>query len=169
MTTDIDPAFADRCADAATSLRLLAELGAHPQAGSAEDVALAEQLAERMLADPEALLAVALTIEQARAGTAPAHPALAAEGFHRIGRIDVAGRRSLWLREETGAVELRAGREGDDERVRITADHPQYRDLASVLSAARFAAEWEDRRGHGLDESFALDRCTASVHRTETP
>lgn len=69
-STDIDPEFADRCADAATSLRLLAELGAHPHAGGADDVALAEQLAERMLADPEALLAVALTLEQARSATA---------------------------------------------------------------------------------------------------
>ncbi len=79
---------------------------------------------------------------------------LAAEGFNRIGRIDAAGRRSLWLLEEKDALELRAGREGDDARVRIESTHPLYRELRDVLAAARFATEWEDPNGNalGLDD-----------------
>lgn len=72
-------------------------------------------------------------------------------GFNRIGRIDAVGRRSLWLKEENGAFELRAGREGDDAHVRVTAENPQFQDLENVMSAARFAAEWEDRNGFGID------------------
>jgi hypothetical protein len=68
-------------------------------------------------------------------------------GFTRIGRIDSVGRRSLWLKEGAGALELRAGREGDDAHVRITADNPQFREIDDVMSAARFAAEWEDSTG----------------------
>src|SRR5262245_33926812 len=48
------------------------------------------------------------------------HAFLAADGFHRIGRIDASGSRSLWLREEPDAIELRSGRSGDDYHVRIT-------------------------------------------------
>ena len=90
---------------------------------------------------------------------------LAGQGFHRIGRIDAAGRRSLWLREEQGAIELRAGREGDDARVRITAQHPLYTELRAVLVCARFAAEWERPDGMALEESYANDSHPASVHR----
>lgn len=90
---------------------------------------------------------------------------LARDGFHRIGRIDNAGRRSLWLREEANAIELCAGREGRDANVRITADHPLYAELRGVMATARFAAEWEVEGGFGLDESFALDQHPASVHR----
>ncbi|HKP06807.1 MAG TPA: hypothetical protein VJU58_06100 [Microbacterium sp.] len=90
---------------------------------------------------------------------------LARQGFHRIGRIDAVGRRSLWLREERDAIELRAGREGDDAAVRITRDHPLFRELKDVLSAARFAAEWEDPRGFALEQSFALDEHPNSIHR----
>jgi hypothetical protein len=93
--------------------------------------------------------------------------ALAAEGFHRIGRIDAVGRRSLWLREEQGAIELRAGREGDDARIRVTSADPLYRDLERVLSCARFAAEYEQTDGMALEASFALDRHPASVHRRD--
>ncbi len=90
---------------------------------------------------------------------------LAREGFHRIGRIDAQGRRSLWLREEIDAIELRAGREGRDAHVRITSEHPCYNELRCIMACARFAAEWEDDLGAGLDESFALDEHAASVHR----
>jgi hypothetical protein len=90
---------------------------------------------------------------------------LAALGFHRIGRIDAAGRRSLWLRVERDAFELRAGREGDDAVVRVTKDHPLFLALVDVMGYARFAAEWEDPQGHGLDESFALDEHPDSVYR----
>jgi hypothetical protein len=92
---------------------------------------------------------------------------LAAQGFHRIGRIDSVGRRSLWLREEQGAIELRAGRDGDDACVRVTSADPLYRELAHVLGCARFAAECEQSDGMALEASFALDRHPASVHRIE--
>lgn len=91
--------------------------------------------------------------------------ALAAQGFHRIGRQDAVGRRSLWLREEESAVELRAGREGDDASVRISKEHPLYHDLVTVLGCARFAAEWEAEGGTALDASYALDGHPDSMHR----
>lgn len=90
---------------------------------------------------------------------------LSAQGFHRIGRIDAEGRRSLWLREESGAIELRAGREGDDVTVRITADNPLYEELCTLFAAARFAAEWSATDGTALDDSYDLDTCEASIHR----
>jgi hypothetical protein len=92
------------------------------------------------------------------------HRDLASLGFHRIGRVDDAGRRSLWLREERDAVELRAGREGSDESVRITREHLLFREICGVLSSARFASEWEDPRGFALESSFALDRHPSSIH-----
>lgn len=95
------------------------------------------------------------------------HVELARDGFHRIGRLCDAGRRSLWLREEADAFELRAGREGDDAHVRVTSEHPMYRELSEVLSAARFAAEYEQRQGLALDESYALDRHPDSRHRSK--
>lgn len=95
----------------------------------------------------------------------PINAELATAGFHRIGRLDAVGRRSLWLREEKEAIELCAGREGGDATVRITKAHPLYNDLVSVFAAARFAAEWEDPQGHALDPSFALDGCEASINR----
>jgi hypothetical protein len=98
------------------------------------------------------------------AASADADPRLAAEGFHRIGRVDAVGRRSLWLREEIDAVELRAGREGRDASVRITESHPLYREMRDVLAGARFAAEWEASDGAGLEPSFAIDRNAASIH-----
>lgn len=66
MTADIDPAFADRCAGAAIGLRQLAELGDRPDTDPGA-VELAGKVTATLLADPEALLAVALTIEQQRA------------------------------------------------------------------------------------------------------
>lgn len=81
-------------------------------------------------------------------------------GWRRIGRIDSAGRRSLWIRETwnrdgPACIELCAGREGDDAYVRITPDNPQWRDLENVLTCARFAAEYEDGDGLTLDREAA--------------
>lgn len=79
------------------------------------------------------------------------------DGFQRIGRMDAAGRRSLWMRVTRGiggidpSIELRAGRDGNDAGVVIDPSNPQYGPLTDVLCAARFAAEWEDRGGNGLD------------------
>lgn len=65
MSTDVDPMFADRCTVAADRLRQLAEIGTHPDTD--EDAAnAAALLTASLLADPEALLAVALIIEQQR-------------------------------------------------------------------------------------------------------
>jgi hypothetical protein len=69
MTADIDPAFADRCAATAIGLRELAALGARSDADEAA-VGRAAYLTAELLTDPEALLAVALVIEQQRAGVA---------------------------------------------------------------------------------------------------
>lgn len=93
------------------------------------------------------------------------HVLLAKEGFHRIGRIDDVGRRSLWLREEVHAFELRAGREGDDAHVRVSHEHPLFSELYTVMNAARFASEYESPNGNGLDTSYALDECAASINR----
>lgn len=79
--------------------------------------------------------------------------ALAEQGFVRIGRIDDAVRRSLWLKEEADAFELRAGREGDDAFVRVTRDNPQWHDLHECVSRARYAAEWEDKHGFALNHA----------------
>lgn len=66
MSADIDPAFADRCTATAIGLRQLAELGARQDADD-DAVALAARVTAELLSDPEALLAVALVIEQRRA------------------------------------------------------------------------------------------------------
>lgn len=87
-------------------------------------------------------------------------------GFDRIGRLDAAGRRSLWLRldyptspdPDWPVIELRAGREGDDAAVSIGPDNPAYRDLLNVLYAARFAAEWEDPLGQALEVERGEER-----------
>lgn len=70
MTADIDPAFAARCDLAAARLRALSALSGRPDtdAGALE---VATTVTADLLADPEALLAVALTIEQARAAALP--------------------------------------------------------------------------------------------------
>lgn len=69
MNADIDPAFADRCAVTAINLRTLADLGESPDADP-DPIARAAWLTGQLLADPEALLAVALVIEQQRAASA---------------------------------------------------------------------------------------------------
>lgn len=71
MTTDIDPTFVQRCEAAAVALRQLVELGARHDT-DASAVACAQCLTDELLADPEALLAVALTVEQARSAAASA-------------------------------------------------------------------------------------------------
>ncbi len=97
---------------------------------------------------------------------------LRAEGFDRIGRIDAVGRRSLWLKvhqhpgERPHAIELRAGREGDDSSVIIKELDFGFRDLLDVMMSARFAAEWEQRTGYGLnlsDPRPALDEAAKLV------
>lgn len=80
-------------------------------------------------------------------------------GYARIGRICGAGRRSLWMRYCDGGFELRAGREGDDAYVRITKDNPQYIELLDVMSAAYFAAEWEE------DDGLTLEREAYNVNK----
>lgn len=72
-------------------------------------------------------------------------------GWMRIGRIDSTGRRSLWIRETDGTIELCAGREGDDAYVKITPENPQWIELEDVLRSARFAAEFEDADGLTLE------------------
>lgn len=89
---------------------------------------------------------------------------LACEGFHRVGRIDSVDRRSLWMLQERGALELRAGREGEDSRVRITSENPQYQEIHAVMAAARFASEFEVEDGFALEESFALDQNPKSIY-----
>lgn len=65
MSTEIDRAFAARCAAASGRLHQIAELSARPETDDAA-VDRAAALAAELLADPEALLAVALVIEQQR-------------------------------------------------------------------------------------------------------
>jgi hypothetical protein len=96
----------------------------------------------------------------------PINRGLASDGFHRVGCLDEAGRRSLWLREEGDAIEIVAGREGGDASLRVTRADPSFGALSDVMSCARFAAEWEDPSGGGLDRSYAMDRHPRSVHRT---
>jgi hypothetical protein len=86
---------------------------------------------------------------------------LRARGYDRIGRLDAVGRRSLWMRETPDAVLLRAGREGADEVLAISAENPRYEKIRSVLGAARFAAEWEDPMGDGLQLRAQISGGTA--------
>lgn len=72
------------------------------------------------------------------------------DGFVRIGRLDAAGRRSLWLKEEPDAFELRAGRGGDDIHLRVTSDNPLFHELYDAMTRARFAAEFEHDGGLAL-------------------
>lgn len=83
------------------------------------------------------------------------------EGWVEIGKRCSAGRRSLWARwiyrrepteeeqkigtrivrlDDVEAVELCAGREGDDAFVRIDRTNPQFVELENLLSTAEFAA-----------------------------
>jgi len=86
-------------------------------------------------------------------------------GWERIGRIDKAERRSLWIRESPDVIELCAGREGDDAYVRITPENPQWRDLSSVLGCARFAAEYEDDDGRTLEREATAQRVVVPTKR----
>jgi hypothetical protein len=72
-------------------------------------------------------------------------------GYVRIGRMSLTGNRSLWLKENTESIEVRAGREnGKDLYVRIDATNPQFNEFRDLFGAARFAAEWEDGNGTAL-------------------
>jgi len=67
-------------------------------------------------------------------------------GWTKIGITCSAGRRSLWLRvnqrigEEVESFELCAGREGDDDYVKVDRSNPQFKLLLDVMSSAAFAA-----------------------------
>lgn len=76
-------------------------------------------------------------------------------GWTRIGRMDDADRRALWLRESPGVVELCAGREGADAYVKITDEHAQFRDIEDVLSRARFAVEYAPEHDRTIEEAIA--------------
>jgi hypothetical protein len=83
-------------------------------------------------------------------------------GYAKIGATCSAGRRSLWMRlnyspegrqhgEEHGvlmadtdtveSIELCAGREGDDDYLRIDHTNPQFAEILGILLTALFAAE----------------------------
>lgn len=83
-------------------------------------------------------------------------------GWERIGGIDTAGRRSLWMRLTHGPdcdrehhaacgaiddastvtrIELRSGRERDDGYIAIDRAHPLFIELLGVLLDARFAVQ----------------------------
>jgi len=91
---------------------------------------------------------------------------LAESGFVRIGRVDDAIRRALFLKEEDGAFELRVGREGDDSCVRVTRDNPQFKELSEVRGRARYAAEWEDPRCLALDYAVQIAALQAALRET---
>jgi hypothetical protein len=78
------------------------------------------------------------------------------DGFHddwtEIGKRCSAGRRSMWVRfvfrsvdgaidpSVVDAVELKAGREGNDFEMRITCENPQFAELLDLFLTAHFAA-----------------------------
>lgn len=79
-------------------------------------------------------------------------------GWVKIGVTCTSGRRSMWVRfnykpdlppqlrmisdsRTIESFELCAGREGDDEYTKITADNPAFVRLLDVMLAAVFAAE----------------------------
>jgi hypothetical protein len=82
------------------------------------------------------------------------------DGWKKIGVTCPAGRRSLWVRwfareleaenrlpTQVTAIELRAGREGDDAEVRIERgelDEAKFEALLDVMMAANYAAELGD-------------------------
>ncbi len=63
------------------------------------------------------------------------------DGWRRVGIYCTAHRRALWVRFGDAAVELCAGREGDDAHVKIHRRHPDYVALMDVLSYATYAEE----------------------------
>lgn len=69
-------------------------------------------------------------------------------GWIQIGLMCSAGRRSMWVRFTPGpngrdatVVELCAGREGDDDYLRVEAGQPLFQELVDIMSTALFAAE----------------------------
>ncbi len=67
------------------------------------------------------------------------------ETWRRVTPFDTAGRRALWVRVTDDAVELRAGREGDDSSCRLpldgTATLRDVRELEDVATTALFGVE----------------------------
>ena len=60
-------------------------------------------------------------------------------GWERVTPPDKAGRRALWMREVPGGgLELCAGREGDDAYVKISSDHPEYKNLIDLLYTLQY-------------------------------
>jgi len=64
-------------------------------------------------------------------------------GWFRIGRWCSAERRSLWARldSDSGAVELCAGREGDDAYVRVERGDAAHEGILDVVTYAKYATE----------------------------
>lgn len=60
-------------------------------------------------------------------------------GYVRIGIYDDAERRSLWARCTDEAIELCAGREGDDDYVKVDRSNPAFAQLRDVIECACFA------------------------------
>lgn len=58
-----------------------------------------------------------------------------------VGRRCTTGRRSLWYRKKPGALEIRAGREGDDAVTTVRESSPHYRIMVTIMDYARFAHE----------------------------
>lgn len=61
-------------------------------------------------------------------------------GWVLIAMHDPAGRRGLWYRRTDNAIEICAGREGDDDFCRVPLDNPAAGHLEDCLDAAGYAA-----------------------------
>lgn len=76
-------------------------------------------------------------------------------GWKRIGRFDDVRRRSLWMRityyegneDRIKSIELCAGREGDDDYVRIERTNIQWKEIEEVLLTAYWCAELAEDKG----------------------
>lgn len=86
-------------------------------------------------------------------------------GWVRIGRYDGSRRRAVWSRllpldgdTPYTAIEICAGREGDDDFVRIESDNPAFGALLSVISSAHWVMELEESEG-GTEDTQAIGRC----------
>lgn len=62
-------------------------------------------------------------------------------GWVRIGLYDAAERRSLWVRYTDDAIELCAGREGDDAYMKLDKANQAFGELLEILQCALFARE----------------------------
>jgi hypothetical protein len=85
-------------------------------------------------------------------------------GYRRIGVLCTDEVRSLWVRwPEGGAIELCAGRHGNDDHVRILPDDPLHRALADLFGAAEFAATCPVcgalPHGEECPDDYIRDRC----------